>query len=76
MVVTMENLIQVNELVRKSGKSNAEGLKIPLQTKLNVDYFHAMTKNSLHANIVKYLRFGWPLGHDGKKIPPEPKRNH
>lgn len=35
-----------------------------------------MTKGSKHNQIIKYLRFGWPLGHDGKTIPREAKKNH
>lgn len=68
--------MKVNQLVRESGVANADGCKIPLKTKLNVEFIDHMTKGTKHNNIVKYLRFGWPLGHDGKTIPPEAKRNH
>lgn len=71
-----DNLIKINSLVRKSGLSNAEGLCIPVQTKLNIQYIDALTKESPHNQIVKYLQFGWPLGHDGRKLPKEAKRNH
>lgn len=72
----MENIVLVNRLVRESHKSNAEGLRIPLQTKINIAYIKAFCKNTVHEKIVKFLEFGWPLGHDGRTIPPEPKRNH
>lgn len=63
-------------MVRQSGVSNAEGLGIPLQTKLNIKFIEEMTKGSLHAQIIKYLKYGWPLGHKGFPIPEEPRRNH
>lgn len=68
--------MQINALVRKSGKCNADGVRIPLITKINVPFCAAFTKGSEHFKIVKYLEFGWPLGHDGTTIPPEPKHNH
>lgn len=74
--MTLTNLVEVNKKVRESGLSNAEGLQIPLRTKLNVKFIAEMVRNSTHEKIVKYLRFGWPLGHNGRKLPPEAKRNH
>lgn len=62
--------------MRRSGQSNAEGMKIPIKTKLNIRYFHEMCKNTVHKKHIKYLKYGWPLGHNGKTIPNEPKRNH
>lgn len=59
-----------------SKKSNADGERIPIPTDLNVRFLDEMTKGSLHNKIIKYLRFGWPLGHDGKSIPKEAKSNH
>lgn len=66
----------VNEKVRQSGKSNAEGLQIPISTNLNVQFFEQMCKDSKHNGNIRYLKYGWPLGHDGKTIPDEPRRNH
>lgn len=63
-------------MVRESGKSNAEGLRIPLESKLNIKYFEEMSKGSVHEKHIKYLKYGWPLGHNGRNIPSEPKRNH
>lgn len=69
-------MVWVNQIVRESGVSNADGLKIPIKTKLKVEYFEQMCKDSVHYKNVKYLKYGWPLGHDGKTIPNEPKGNH
>lgn len=68
--------MEVNDQIRKSGVCNADGLQIPLQSKLNIQFIQEMVKGSQHDKIVKYLKFGWPLGHDGVTIPPEAKQNH
>lgn len=63
-------------MIRESGQCNADGLRIPLQTSLNIEYLQNFCKGSKHEKIIKYLQFGWPLGHDGITIPKEPHRNH
>lgn len=74
--MSVNNIIRINDQVRRSGLCNADGLQIPLVTRLNVPFIEHMVKNSPHEKIVKYLKFGWPLGHNGTTIPNEPKRNH
>lgn len=66
----------INSQIRQSGKCNADSLKIPVDTKLNVEFISAMVRDSSHEKIIKYLKFGWPLGHDGSKVPREATRNH
>lgn len=74
--MTVNNIVLVNDLVRKTGVPNAKGLKIPVNTKLNIAFFEAICQNDKDKQTVQYMKFGWPLGHDGHTIPPEPKRNH
>lgn len=69
----------MNALIRKSGLPNAKGLKIPISTRLNICLFKEMAKvsgNKRDRETVAFLEFGWPLGHDGRKPPREPKKNH
>lgn len=68
--------MEANTLIRRSGVCNADGVRIPLKTQVNTKFIQEMVRGSKHKKIVKYLKFGWPLGHDGETIPPEAKCNH
>lgn len=74
--MSVENIVLVNDLVRRSNKANADGLRIPIKTKINVAFLEQMCKNTEHEKTTRYMKYGWPLGFKGDKVPPEPVRNH
>lgn len=63
-------------MVRESGLCNAKGLKIPIQTKMNISKIQEMCKGTQDEKLVEFLKYGWPLGHDGREPPDEPTKNH
>ena len=50
-----------NKAVRASGLCNAAGLKILIPTPWNLDLFEELLKGYHDQELLKYLRFGWPI---------------
>lgn len=73
-----DNVVLVNHLIRKSRKPNAHRLRIPIRSNWNLDALEKLLVNCHNKEIVDYLRYGWPIGHDGRatdtKIPFNQKR--
>lgn len=63
---TPENAPLVNYLIRKSKKPNAHGLRIPIRSRWNFEYLEESLKNYKDNEVVEYLKYGWPIGHDGR----------
>lgn len=59
------NVVLVNSLIRDSGKRNAHGLRIPIKSSWNFVSLEKMLKNYQDKEIIDYLKYGWPIGHDG-----------
>ena len=50
----------------KSGKPNYIGLKLPINQFWNLDTLEQMLSDYHDNNIVQFLRFGWPISHNGQ----------
>lgn len=59
--------MEVNKLIRDSGKSNVQGLRIPIKSAWNFHNLETFLADYSDKEIVDYLRYGWPIGHDGRK---------
>ena len=59
-------IIDVNRKVRDSGKPNYLGCRIPIPSNFNFEFLEHQLKGYSDRNIVQFLKFGFPLGHDGK----------
>lgn len=57
----------VNDLIRRSGKPNAHGLKIKIRSNWNFDTLSKLLRDYEDKEIIEYLKYGWPIGHNGSE---------
>lgn len=65
-MATPDNVVLVNQLIRKSGKPNAHGLRIQIKSKWNFQALESLLQDYEDKEIIEYLKYGWPIGHDGR----------
>ena len=53
--------LKANKLVRASGCNNADGCKIPVPSTWNISFFEQLLVNYPDREIIKYLKYGWPI---------------
>ena len=66
--VDVEFLLSTHQKVKDSGLFNFQGCRIPINTKLNVQYLRSMLTDYKDQRICDYLEFGFPLGCSGDEI--------
>ena len=54
-------MVRRNKLVRKSGVSNAEGCKFQVNSPWNLELLEELLSDYEDKDVVKYLKYGWPL---------------
>lgn len=54
-------------MLRRSGKPNAHGLRIQIESNWNFETLSECLQDYKDKEIVDYLKYGWPIGHDGRK---------
>ena len=62
--------------MRKSGIPNYLGCRIKLPSKFNFEYLEKALQNYEGKIIIDMLKYGFPLGHDGKSGSKDVPRNH
>ena len=62
-------------MVFQSGKYNYEGLKLKVPCFWNLDHLEKLLHNYHDKSIVEFLRYGWPISHDGHKYNSEKIQN-
>ena len=72
------DMVGLHERVFASGLPNYKGLRIPLESKLNIPQWRSFLEDYPDNVIVDYLEFGWPVGYDYEKygFPVSQLRNH
>ena len=60
------NFFELYQKVFSSGRYNFEACRIPLETKLNVEFFRFMLSDYNDKIVVDFLEFGFPIGFTGK----------
>ena len=51
----------MHEMLKKSGKPNMLGCRIPLKTRWNLEFLEAELKDYSDRQVVDLCRFGWPI---------------
>ncbi len=69
-------IIQLHEAVIASGVPNFVGCRVPLQTKLNIDFFRKELDDYPNKQVVEFLEFGFPTGAMGLIPENPPCENH
>ena len=75
MCVKVEDIVNANEIIRKSGKPNAFCARIPIFTTVNLDYLHNSLIDYEDTELIEFLKFGWPVNFEGEPLNHIPK-NH
>ena len=71
------NAVTLHDQIRRSGCFNFEGCQVTLDDNgLNYKVFENKLKLYKDKDLSKFVRFGWPLGHDGSLIECKAKKNH
>jgi len=74
--VTKHTARDLHDIIHASGQYNFRGLRIPLQTHLNIPAWRASLEHYVDNGIVEFLEFGWPIGFDSLYLPVSSRRNH
>ena len=56
-----ESVVHINRKVRDSGKINAEGCKFKVNSPWNLELFEELLQDYEDKEIVKFMRYGWPI---------------
>jgi hypothetical protein len=62
--------------VVESGCPNYKGCRIPVLSKINVDFFRSNLSGFHDKGIIEFLEFGWPIGYDKDTLPVSKGNNH
>lgn len=62
-----DKFISDHEIIFSSNMYNYEGVRIPLDTHLNIEFFKFMLSDYHDRDICALLEFGFPVGYDYKK---------
>ena len=60
--------LQLHEKIKQSGRPNAFGCKIPLETKLNVPFLETSLNNYHDWEIVQFCKYRWPIGVENEEF--------
>jgi len=71
-----KSLIEVNNIINKTNKPNSEEAKIKINSKLNYSKFQYRLRNYEDSEICKYIRYGWPIGHNRSSTSCNALKNH
>ena len=63
-------------LASKHDRPNAFGAKIPVSSPLNIAAWESRLQDYHDSDIVKFLRFGWPINYTADSLPEASVSNH
>ena len=74
-------LASVSPIIKHSSASkhdlpNAFGPKVPVDTPLNITTWDFRLQDYHDSNVVKFLRYGWPINYTADKLPDSSSSNH
>ena len=72
----MVNYIFIHNLIKNSGKHNFELCRIPIYSKLNIEFIRRNLLDYEDKQVCDFLEFGWPIGHIGKPFTSTVRKNH
>ena len=71
-----DELLYIHRRVVNTGTYNYAAARIPLPTKLNIEYLHRNLANYHDNEVVQFLKFGWPINYDKSTLPISKLGNH
>jgi hypothetical protein len=70
------DLLSIHKAVVNSGTYNFMSAKIPLPTKVKVEYLRKELIMYSDKEILQFLEFGWPISYTNSSLPGSMPRNH
>lgn len=70
------DLLSIHRAVVNSGTYNFMSARIPLPTKVNVEYLREELNTYYDKEILQFLEFGWPISYMHRSLPNSKPRNH
>lgn len=74
--LNLEWEIRLHNIVAHSGLPNYLGCRIPISTNLKVPNWRTLLADYPDTQLVEFLEFGWPVGHDRVSWPVSDFTNH
>jgi hypothetical protein len=71
-----ERVLEAYHQVKQSGIPNFLGNRIPVYSKLNIQFFRHMLGSYHDCNLVEFLNFGFPVSHNGTQTHNQRPPNH
>ena len=71
-----QHIIHSNRQIRASNKHNYEGCKILVNTHWNLNEFEKELEGYEDKEIIKFLKYGWPLDNHNTEINEQIPRNN
>ena len=68
-------MIEIHKIVR-AGDHNFNGAKLDINNRWNLKLLENLLLDYKDKEIAKYLRYGWPINHDGRPTSKAIPRNH
>ena len=65
-----------HKLIWETGRCNFEDARIEIASNFNFKFLNEQLKNSPHELVSEFLRFGFPLDHNGKTGSDQIPRKH
>ena len=72
----LEYFVEVQRKIAHSGVPNYQGCRIPVVSKLNIEFIRSMLVDYDDHILCDLLEFGFPLGHTGEVLNIKKPRNH
>ena len=63
-------------IIKNHDLPNAFGAKVPVDTPLNIAAWDSRLQDYHDENVVKFLRYGWPINYTADKLPESSASNH
>ncbi len=72
----IDYIVTAHEAIRASGLPNYMSCRIPIPSKINVDYLQDNLKDYEDKEVVEFAKFGWPPGNTAEAHSSGPVANH
>ena len=74
--LNLQYLMDLHSAIRASDVYNYEGLRIPLQSRLHIDFWRCNLEHYKDKIIVGFMEFGWPINYSKTSLPLSCIKNH
>ena len=66
--MSIQQSVEMVEYIRSWNLPNVLGARVPIVSKWNLQLASQLAESQSDREVVQYLRYGWPLNHDGRAV--------